>query len=574
MKNKISCFALSILAFTVSHDALANTSTSPPAYPTYTSATGIPASTQVSMAARWLDLMMVNNIMPKSYDVSGYWPYMVANNPDYQLFRQSSDTGTCDVRSDHSNDATVERAIQQQGLDIYDGAVWQIALSIAAKNNPIQPNPYQEDIQHYTDFLHNGLSSGFNSYYAFNANNPYSYNGKLISSKKNSYLLKFISPSYSSNYDSINDCEMNWPEFSAVTGEEAWAVLIGPIQSAYLIRDGAHNSNWSSQASDYIQLGTNALGAIQQMQSASGGVYRNVTPFGQAQSYDISLENNFSLYAGLSLLEQALKADETQHRAQIKLANKKIADHIKHVQAINSDEDSIKIINNIKKGMVRFFTGQGGVTVFNSAGNYFYATVNDKIPATPAFAVDVQTWGATVIASVQKDPNDPNDPDLLQAMTDAYGKNVMYNMFEAAISNAAYYDDQNNLLGVGYTTQKTTDSFYELSGEWTFGAINAAIVLADYYKNDSMQSALLIKQAKNMLAGVTAEASNLQGSSASPTSLLSYLYANKRTYIPFGWFSNKAPATASTGWSVMVNSCFNPFELGGGNHQAICQQLS
>jgi hypothetical protein len=368
---------------------------------------------------------------------------------------------------------------------------------------------------------------------------------------------------------------MQWPEWSAVTGEEAWAVLIGPIQSIYQLNKGDSNPAWSStsQAGDYIQLGINALDAIKQMQAPSGGVYRNVALPGQSQNFDISLENNFSLYAGLNMLQTALKARVSTNQNKLKTINPKDTQNTNSLQKIiHSDEDDIQKIIGIKKGMVKFFAGQGGVTVFNRAGNYFYSSANGSTPGQ-TFAVDVQTWGATVIATSKKDKTEPTDPDLLQTMTDTYGSDVMYNMFEAAIKESAYRDNDNKLLGVGYTSQKPTDNFYELSGEWTLGAINAAIVLADHYKNDADKYATLISEAHNMMIGVTKEASSLQGPPSGGTSRLSYLYANKRAFIPFGWYSNKMPETASTGWSLMVNSCFNPLELGGGSYQEICQEV-
>ena len=241
---------------------------------------------------------------------------------------------------------------------------------------------------------------------------------------------------------------------------------------------------------------------------------------------------------------------------------------------MHSDQEDIQTIIEIKQGMVKYFTGQGGVTVFNRDGNYFYSATDGTTAATD-FAVDVQTWGATVIATSKKDPTEPGDPDLLQAITDTYGDDAMYKMLQAAITQGGYRDQNNKLLGVGYTAQQPTDSFYELSGEWTLGAINAAIVLADHYKNDSSKYSTLIAEAKDMMEGVTQETSSLQGNGKKDSgSRISYLYANKRTFIPFGWFSNKMPAMASTGWSLMVNSCFNPMELGGGNYQSICQQLT
>jgi len=41
------------------------------------------------------------------------------------------------------------------------------------------------------------------------------------------------------------------------------------------------------------------------------------------------------------------------------------------------------------------------------------------------------------------------------------------------------------------------------------------------------------------------------------------LYANKRYWIPFGWWANPIPSLASTGWAALVDSMYNPFYLGG-----------
>lgn len=45
----------------------------------------------------------------------------------------------------------------------------------------------------------------------------------------------------------------------------------------------------------------------------------------------------------------------------------------------------------------------------------------------------------------------------------------------------------------------------------------------------------------------------------------SYLYANKRFFIPWGWYANPVGATSSTGWAVLNDFLYDPFTLGGGN---------
>lgn len=574
MKNKNHSFLKNILVssilFFVSNLSFSAASISED-YPFYTNASSISTSAQIPLLARWLHLISLQNAgitIPKSFDSGMYWTYLADHHLAYQLYRKTNDNGTCQVLSNQSNDATIERALQQQGLDIYDGAVWQMAMSLVAKDNLL----YLQDVEQYQNFLMNGLSGGFLSYYAYK---NYHYNGKTMPSEKNAYLLKFVSPTWAFNYDVLNQCNMEWPEWSAVTGEEAWAVLLGPIQSIYLLNDGKHNPNWSSQsqADDYLILGHRALDAFLAMQAPSGGVYRNVAMPGKPQDLDISLENNFSLYAGLSLFEKALKARDVIYRQQIYFDQKKGKIKRRILQTLNADIDDINKINLLKQGLVRFFSGQGGVTVFDQEGKYFYASVSGETANKKDFAVDVQTWGAAVIATDQKDDHDENEPSLLNAMINTYGKEVMFNMFEAAFDKASYYGTDNQLLGLGYTAQKPTDPFYVLSGEWSLGAVNTAMVLARYYQNDPEKVSLLIAQAKNILRGVIAETTNLQGEAHSGTAKLSYLYANKRTFIPFGWFSNKMPSTASTAWALMVNRCFNPFELGGGDYQSICNQI-
>lgn len=547
MKNRMTWLTLLSCIYTITANAAD--------YPTYTPAMNISAEAQVPMEAAWLHSMAMttqyNTItIPKSFDARDYWKYLVANNSSYQTYREAHDTHDCRVIP--GNEATIERSLQNTGLDIYDGAIWQMSLALAAK---YQPLAYKQDVDNYQNFLVNGIADKEIAFQSYRAEGGYTYNGRYnyLSGQK-AYLLKFISPVYAYNYDAVNGCMMNWPEWSAVTGEEAWAVLIGPVQSIYLLNDGNNNPNWSAdtQADNYLQLGKEALGAIQKMQAPSGGVYRNVAMPDQPQDLDISLENNFSLYAGLTMLEQALKQ----------------RDHVLSLTAskdvLQSDKDDLQTIATIKNRMVKFFAGLGGVPVYDRDGKYFYASVNGNVPNTKDFAVDVQTWGATVIAT---------NPELLQAMNDSYGPDVMFAMLQNAVTKSGYYDSHNQLLGVGYTAQKASDDFYVMSGEWTLGAVNAAIVLADYYHADADKSSLLISEAKMMLKGLRQETSSLQGSDTSPTSRLSYLYANKRVLIPFGWYANKSPSTASTGWSLMVNSCFNPLELGGGKHQGVCKEV-
>jgi len=51
----------------------------------------------------------------------------------------------------------------------------------------------------------------------------------------------------------------------------------------------------------------------------------------------------------------------------------------------------------------------------------------------------------------------------------------------------------------------------------------------------------------------------------------SYLYANKRFFIPWGWYANPIGATSSTSWAVCNDWNYNPFMLGGGANSTFWQ---
>jgi hypothetical protein len=48
---------------------------------------------------------------------------------------------------------------------------------------------------------------------------------------------------------------------------------------------------------------------------------------------------------------------------------------------------------------------------------------------------------------------------------------------------------------------------------------------------------------------------------------VAYDYANKRYYIPFGWWANKVPSLTSTAWVLIIDHNFNPFVLGGSSNE-------
>merc|ERR1711988_445392 len=136
---------------------------------------------------------------------------------------------------------------------------------------------------------------------------------------------------------------------------------------------------------------------------------------------------------------------------------------------------------------------------------------------TGGFAVDCQTWGLTVLGQ--------------EFVDSTFGQGTAYNIWQTTKKLAGYYTPSGELGGVGYTVYEGNSSIPNpiWSAEWSWGAVNMARKLAYEYQE----------------AG-------------------SYVYANDRFFIPWGWYANPIGATCSTAWAVMQRMNFNPFVLGGG----------
>jgi hypothetical protein len=105
-----------------------------------------------------------------------------------------------------------------------------------------------------------------------------------------------------------------------------------------------------------------------------------------------------------------------------------------------------------------------------------------------------------------------------------------------------------------------------MPGEWTWGSINALLAYITPDTNSPMPRNNIHDATTDIEGFVDGEYNHIV--TVYPDNkdrrTLGYLYANRRAMIPFGWFSNAMPATASTDWAVLVQSCYDPFVIGGG----------
>jgi len=121
-----------------------------------------------------------------------------------------------------------------------------------------------------------------------------------------------------------------------------------------------------------------------------------------------------------------------------------------------------------------------------------------------------------------------------------------------------YKYDGTTLKGLGFDNNYgKPDQIF--SGEWTFGAINMLQLFLN--ESNGYDKVKLTNDITNMRQAIEEELTTVIPINGN--SVASVLYANKRYWIPFGWWSNQIPSLASTGWAALVDNLYNPLYLGG-----------
>jgi hypothetical protein len=310
-----------------------------------------------------------------------------------------------------------------------------------------------------------------------------------------------------------------WNDYRPVLGENSWAMLTGPLQVAYQ-KFGSVTAIPDTDIS--ITLALNFLPSLTKMLSPNGGIYyspKNTISFNNTDTgYSISTENNVSLFAGLKMLRYVL----TQK---------------------NINMDKIPIIDNLMSNIQNFiqssydttngFFRQGGY--FSTSGQWFW----NMNPLD--FAVDCQTWTMSVFGPTKIDS--------------WFGVGTSANLWVKTkqLGGYNYLIFDGSIQGVGFSYNTDAQVF---SGEWTFGAINMLRIMAQITSNSTYSTeadSLRVYIQQQLTQTLTINGVACTGVS----------YSNKRYWIPFGWWANPLMSTASTSWATMVDSNFNPFFLGG-----------
>jgi hypothetical protein len=496
------------------------------------------------------------------------------------------------------------------GTNIYDAAVWQIAVVLGQVNHGFD-NPSKQDANALATNQNRLLKEGYSgnaldarndANRAITARNQFTYNGHAITDGKQAYSFRMISrawlsadPFVGTRYGSLITAKglpqgnanyqagrITWTDWKPITGENAWAFLLGPLHAAYLHYVKGERKECVPFNDLSVQSALNVLPTFAAMQSPIGGVY--YVPSGTLSNqgdqlvnpYQVSVENNASLYAGLNVLQSTLRAELKNDKGLSKVDITKIGAAL---TIINTMINGGQVGNNKPTaGLLSFFKNdawrdnefvQGGLA----------NELNQKtewLPALKPKAIDANTWGIAALGAKQIDQ--------------WFGFGAAYKNWQQ-VKGWGAYGVKNKLWGVGFSDEDgngMNGANYRhgiLSSEWTAGAINLVRNLIDHYGSvptdsaDHAKSQIFVRSLKEdekdmleslpMLRADNYDSANFPGKPSNYKSLRfptskSYLYASKRYLVPFGWYANPVPSTCATAWVILLADRFDPFNYGGG----------
>ena len=505
-----------------------------------------------------------------------------------------------------------ERVNVHNGTNIYDAATWQIAVVLGAVKNHFT-NLLDLDAYRLASYQNRVLRETHNTRdvptgsRATTMGSLYVYNGTRITDPSAAYAFRMTAPAWLAT-DPLKDSQyarfitvgdlpadnplyrfghLSWSDWKPITGDNAWAFLVGPLQAAYLhyVVDGGGQCVPFSEPS--VQNAISVLGAFAAMQSAAGAVY--YAPAGTLPNqgaatvspYFVSIENNLSLFAGLNILKSTLAVELAGDRGLSSDARRQIANTSRVIDTMLAG--GVLPDARHTKGLREFLHSHAWRSGEFVTGG-FANEPGSRTEWRPMFApraVDVNTWGVAALGSRQIDA--------------WFGFGTAYRLWER-LKDWGAYGERQILWGVGYSDAdsngRSQDGDFRagvLSAEWTAGAIVMVRNMIHRYRAvppsalESAQAQVLVAKLTDdesrMLAGIQnlrygryietslpgkpTDYARLIVEPTTPVRSEPYLYSSKRYFIPFGWYGNPIPSTAASAWVILIADRFDPFGFAG-----------
>lgn len=425
----------------------------------------------------------------------------------------------------------IERMITNEGLDIYDGAVYQIVLAMLGDEESLiqASKPVEIYWNGGIGELHNIRAGYPENLFIYNPQAPESVASDIDAHGRRGFIFrilnadgKFLSTDPLDGKKELlqfpNYSRLHWEDWKPVAGENAWVTMaaLQVYHKKYYdpVLGYRHNPD-----SAELALAKELARAAIILQSDIGGVrmaplgtYREMSAEEKAKwaegswwYHQISTENNISWYSAFRMLYEITGDNE-------------------YKLAMNGIENYMRLVWDEEEG------------IFQQGVNYADGrwTMNKE-----HFALDVQTWAIVCFGTATIDQ--------------WFGEGTTFKIWTNARERAGVFDDQGNLLGVGYT-----DEHDRISVEWSAGALMALQDIMKFYQDrdpEIAQEAFL--NIHSMRSGMETLLKDVSGTQAA------YSYSSRRGWIPFGWNSHdpNVLSLASTGWMVFVDAQFNPFRL-------------
>ncbi|MBA2711028.1 MAG: hypothetical protein H0U57_10615 [Tatlockia sp.] len=486
-----------------------------------------------------------------------------------------------------SAQAQIERTQLKYGTDIYHGATWQIALALAAKNGFL-------DLAKARELITNQLE---------NVTNPanratgltFKYGEQPLFAETQAFTFRWLSSSFynqdpffkgryqnliSSDFDEATASRLDpmgktpefysyittWSDRKPLTGKNAWAQLIGPLQAEYLLNDGIIPVN-----SPALINAMNTLTSFSLMQSGIGAFYFAPAGTEGNQSHisprDIVIEDNFSVLAGLQIVKNSLQ--NTAQTAEVNQA----------LERINIMLNGGITMNGYSTNGLLSFLYNGAFDyrnrIFYNSGTAPSPSSNDDWRPNPSdlrsyTAITANLWAISTLG--------------VETIDNWFGSGTALGIWQTVRERAGYFDPINNsntiageLWGLGLSFSNNLGLRPEalMSTEETAAAINALNSLIEFYGDsteilrikedlDALKQNIIHLRSDLYLDSHFVNGADREYFIDLPTDLgQAYLYASKRFTRPLDWNANPLASLNATAWVILNHFNFNPFQYRG-----------
>jgi hypothetical protein len=468
------------------------------------------------------------------------------------------------IGSSDSVAGIIERVFLNEGLSIYDTAVWQIVLALSPDSDDMAAA--RKPLEYYWDGSLGELANiraGYDgSQFTYDPFYPESVRSSPDQKGLRGFIFHLIDANgqywtadpldgKTEHEDFPNKPQIHWEDWKPIAGGNAWVVLAA---LHVLKREKALEYVFSSEQDPVELLLPKELArAALYLQAENGGI--RMAPLGTYHDA-FDFKSDMDVSAIMKLMDDQTRAYRLNGRppsAKVRYGEKDYPDYNAWYYETISTENNLSWYAALR--MLYRATGDETYrqamdrieaylkSVWDPDDRVFYVGAHFSNgqwkPETEHFAVDVQTWGILALG-----------PQVLDSW---FGEGAAYDMWRAAKAKSGVVDPDGRLQGVGFTTEHD-----RLTVEWTAGAIMAVRLLANYYAGSHPEwSKELKRDGEEMRAGVDKFRFTVwEGYEA-------YSYSSKRKWIPFGWFSQepRVLSMTSTGWMVLVDLDMNPFDL-------------